>query len=1015
LFSQNNDDYYVQKKLYTYVDGLPGRTVRYVTQDGKGFMWFITNNGLCRFDGKNFKVLTQQTDGLYNNNISSITSDKGQGLIVTYFEDKSKYTISHEHVDVIDINTLKCRKLKEHYKTGPFNENEVNEVRPDPDEKKVLWFLKPYYNLQIETFAGAKVWRLDAHNNFTPKKIKAIKAIDFTRDGQNIKASVEPYSFSMPLSDHAAFIFEDSSVMCRLGYGATLCYKDNVGGYVIRYNDSLTTKYFYFSNYNSIKEIDPNDKTYPDFVFDTRVHYVTNRMDYTGVIFLRNKSLYLYRNKNELITLIDSTGDEKIRKAQILSAFRDSIGNYWISTSEGALKVTVRPKKFHHLFSSEQIPFGLNNSTRGLYRSRDGLLVAAFDFIGIKKDNTTTVIKNYYNFSFCEAGNKLWVAANDLETHELKLNKKERKQPPIFGEFWSLFPLDTNRLLFGSADGFGIYNMSNNTLNRIDTGKFRKPNITYKFFKYQGNILAVSSNGIYVINKKGEIKDCYNKEHKESGKRLLAEELNDLHIDENGLYWMCTAFDGLYCWDRRINKWEQFGVEHGFLSTTHYRIEEDDFDNLWISTEFGLAKFNKKTKHAKVFTEIDGISHNEFNRTSSFKDLDGSIYFGGMNGVTWFNPKEFFEEENTQNYPFVVNSLSLYNSRTNLMEDHTKTFYSNNQIVLDGVTRNASLEVALLDLEDRSHVYGYLIEGLDKEWNYIKEGSIKLNNLPYGNYILKIKAQCLNGLWNKTELHIPVIILIPFYRTWWFIGFALIVAVMMTLFFIKQRTKVLQKQNEKLERTVEARTVELKESLAEQIALLQEVHHRVKNNLQFIAAMLKMQINAVKDEGNQAVLKETSRRINSMSLVHEMLYNKEKLEYVSTKEYLAELVSKLNEMVYDTHEPIKFKLSIEDIKFDINNCVAIGMITSEIISNSIKYAFKNVKNPTITISLSYHREEGMVLYIIDDNGAGILNGSDQSGLGMRLIDIFSRQMEAEYEYKNDHGLKYTFKIPYEKK
>jgi len=1013
--AQNSNNFYLEKKLYTYINGLPGRAVRQITQDSKGFMWLITNNGLCRFDGKEFKVFTQQTDGLFNNNISSILSDNGQGIIINYFSDKSKFSISNEHIDVIDINTLKVKSLKQHYKNVPFNEKDIAEIRTDPDENNILCFLKGYDNRKIETYKNAIIWRLDSANNFTPKKWTPTKAITFIRNGKNVMATVEPYSFLQPFKNHAMFAFDEGSIMAREGYHAKLMYKDDVGGTILRYSDSISSHYFYlFENNNSIKEIYPNDSNYLWFILDKDVQYFDVRMNPNGIIYRQNNALNLYYNKNELISIVDSTDTERIKKAQILSVFKDKIGNYWVSTSEGALKISIKQKKFHQLFTYNQIPKGLNNSTRGFYKKKEGLLVAAFDFIGIKNNNATQVIKNYYNFNFCESSDQLFVASSNLEALDFKLKKIEKIHEATLGEFWSLFSLNANQLLVGTANGIAIYNKTSNLLSNVDSGAFQQSNITYRFFNYQNNIIAVASNGIYLLNKQGKIIDCYYRNQKDVTKRLLAQEINDLHIDKSGLFWICTAFDGLYCWDKKNNTVEQFGIEHGFLSTTHYRIEEDDFNNLWISTDFGLAKFNKKTKRAKIYTEADGISHNEFNRVSSFKDVDGTLYFGGMNGVTYFHPKDFFEEENIQDYSFVVNNLSLYNSTTNLMEDETKWFFENKEIVLQGNKKNATIEVALLDLEDRVHTYAYQIEGLDKEWNYIKDGNIKLNNLPFGKYTLIIKAQCLNGLWNKTEISIPIIIPVPFYKTLWFMVFIVIVVIALIFVFIFQRTKLLKKQNEKLEQIVEVRTAELKASLAEQIALLQEVHHRVKNNLQFIAAMLKMQINSIKDEGNQAVLKETSRRINSMSLVHEMLYNKEKLEFVSTKDYLTELVSKFNEMVYDNKEPIKFNLSIEDVKFDINNCVAIGMITSEIISNAIKYAFTDKQNAVVAISLVYNSADSEVVFSISDNGIGLSQSINQSGIGMRLIDIFSRQMEAEYESKNENGLKYIFTIPYQK-
>jgi two-component sensor histidine kinase len=204
----------------------------------------------------------------------------------------------------------------------------------------------------------------------------------------------------------------------------------------------------------------------------------------------------------------------------------------------------------------------------------------------------------------------------------------------------------------------------------------------------------------------------------------------------------------------------------------------------------------------------------------------------------------------------------------------------------------------------------------------------------------------------------------------------------------------------------------LKKQNKEKDVLIQEIHHRVKNNLQFIAAMIKMQQNTIRIESGKKELNETSRRINAMSLVHEMLYNKDRLSYVSLKEYVAELVSKLKEMVHKDGNPIEIIQSIDDVKFNINNSVALGMITSEIISNAIKHAFLNTSNPTITILLKKDSEANFIVYQIGDNGLGIRPSENNKGLGTRLIDIFARQIEAEYIVKDTNGLEYEFKIPY---
>lgn len=264
----------------------------------------------------------------------------------------------------------------------------------------------------------------------------------------------------------------------------------------------------------------------------------------------------------------------------------------------------------------------------------------------------------------------------------------------------------------------------------------------------------------------------------------------------------------------------------------------------------------------------------------------------------------------------------------------------------------------------------YNNEQITKEMNFVSE-KLKLSEL---------------AISQKNQLNKIIIISL-------FVLIIFLVVIVFLMYRLRRANKLLRVQNK------------------EKDALIQEVHHRVKNNLQQINAMLKMQLNSIQDENKKGYLKEASRRISAMSLVHEMLYNKDASEYILMKDYLLELIEKLKELNVDKNKPIQFELQLDgEIKFNITNSVAIGMITSEIISNAMKYAFKETVRPVIEILL--RSESDCVLYAVKDNGGGLNNAFNQSGLGTRLIDIFSRQMEAEYEINNKNGLEYKFKIPY---
>ncbi len=203
----------------------------------------------------------------------------------------------------------------------------------------------------------------------------------------------------------------------------------------------------------------------------------------------------------------------------------------------------------------------------------------------------------------------------------------------------------------------------------------------------------------------------------------------------------------------------------------------------------------------------------------------------------------------------------------------------------------------------------------------------------------------------------------------------------------------------------------LKRRNTEKDVFIQEIHHRVKNNLQFISSLINMQMKASSDNSEILSLNEASRRIRAMALVHEMLYKQDESTGVSIKLYLEELVHSLNDIINSESLKISFETNIVNKDLSITSSIALGMISSELISNSIKYAFKNTEHPAIYITLQESNISGECHFILKDNGCGLINNNSNNGkLGMRLIDIFSRQLKGDYKIYNDQGLIYELKF-----
>ncbi len=219
---------------------------------------------------------------------------------------------------------------------------------------------------------------------------------------------------------------------------------------------------------------------------------------------------------------------------------------------------------------------------------------------------------------------------------------------------------------------------------------------------------------------------------------------------------------------------------------------------------------------------------------------------------------------------------------------------------------------------------------------------------------------------------------------------------------LKSKTKQLEVSNENLNI-----------SLAKSEVLLQEVHHRVKNNLQFITSIIELEIDSNSPSSKKESLVDVSRRISAMSLVHELLYNYDNIEKIAAKKYIDDLVVSIDEMINRQQIPIHFELKIEDVLFEVKQCIAIGMIISELVSNSIKHAFKDEKLPKISIYLTKNELSKTIILNVKDNGSGINeNIKHRKGLGSRLVHIFTIQLNGQYTINSKNQFSFSFEFPY---
>ena len=215
--------------------------------------------------------------------------------------------------------------------------------------------------------------------------------------------------------------------------------------------------------------------------------------------------------------------------------------------------------------------------------------------------------------------------------------------------------------------------------------------------------------------------------------------------------------------------------------------------------------------------------------------------------------------------------------------------------------------------------------------------------------------------------------------------------------------------NRNIELLEEQRETErkIRQSLEEKLILVKEIHHRVKNNLQIISSLLHMQTAGVKDKKLLSVLKESEDRVQSMSLVHEKLYQSDMMATIDFNEYISSLAERLISS-YSVHNNITLQIKLDTLMLSINTAIPCGLIINEILTNAIKYAFPGNRKGIIEIKLKVEDEK--INLQISDNGIGLpddLNLKKVKSLGMKLIQVLTDQIDGELTIEGDIGTLYS--------
>ncbi len=278
-----------------------------------------------------------------------------------------------------------------------------------------------------------------------------------------------------------------------------------------------------------------------------------------------------------------------------------------------------------------------------------------------------------------------------------------------------------------------------------------------------------------------------------------------VHEDKDGYLWLATYGGGLSKFNPGTKTFQNYGKAHGLLNESIYAIFEDKNGFLWMSTNNGLAKFDRESESFHNYGLADGIVSKEFNPAACM-DHDGLIYFGGIEGITWFDPTRIEENQNIP--PIQFTDLSIMNTEIQVGE-----LYKGRFVLQEAITESPqitmlpgdlffSIRFASLDYyHPPSNMYAYYLEGFDNTWRYSgHQNNVTFTNLPAGDFTLHVKGTNNDGVWNEAGTSIQIMVLPQFYKSWWFIfAVATIILLAFTMLY-RLRTTYLVRRSTELER-----------------------------------------------------------------------------------------------------------------------------------------------------------------------------------------------------------------------
>lgn len=1038
-------------------DGLSQNEVTSILQDNEGFMWFGTRSGLNRYDGYEFLTFDQipgDSSSLVNTSIERIYKDS-KGII--WIGTKSNGISRYNPVTGKFLNM-------------PFNGSSAENILPD---KRVISFCEDSDgDMWIGTWNGGllkynpetgqgKTYNLPASVNVIIKSSDGIIWVGTNNGLYNYNPGNDTFIRQINSSEYSpvSSIVED---------------KNHQFLWILHYNESKLIKFGLKDGSSKVYFLNPaEEKEFGRLMSATKV-----MQDDKGILWIGTwgNGLFQFNPENSKFTKIPLYPNLLFRNNKefdtILDIFQDKNNNIWFGTNGVGVCLLTEKMKFNTVgFGKQQTldncvmsvleaksgTLWIGTRGNGLYYSVNKIDFQEVPFIKVNNQDNFKLVRAIYQD---ENGN-IWVGTNhgtgiicySNGIPEL-VNSSEFFNDQRFNRIVKALTFaETDRALYVGTQQNGLFRLEKDagTFGKISefkenygaTGQLQNERVSYLLKDSKQRIWVATYDGLCIFNPENEtftnINTYFSLDRNFDPKIIFC-----LHESSDKSIWIGTPI-GLYKLEETSgNKAviHYITKEDGLPGNQIMGITEDNFQNLWISTNSGISKYHLKTKEINNFTTIDGLRSTSFSETAFCKGQSGMLYFGGTFGLNSFNPAEIVRSNYQNN--IVLTNLSLYNQRVNIGETYgnheilEKSLNNTTEITLNNRQKSFQIDFSSLDYKAQGKTqYAYKLDNFDKNWNYIgTRHFINFNNLRPGEYTLNIKSASSNYIWNEQPRKLKIIIRPPIWQTWYAIVFYVIIILGIVTIIRWNAVKQVQMANsleiEKLKHEQDQRVSEMR------FQFFTNISHEFRTPLTLIFAPLKELIQKaqaynIQDEALekiQVIYKNTNQL---MKLINQLLdFRKAETENLKLVARYLNIEDFVREACYPFYELGK----IRDIKFQIDSALKnkeiwfdrdkMEMIINNLVSNAFKF---NKAGGFVKVKLEENENE--VLVKVLDNGKGIPasaighiferfyqvdNGENigSTGIGLALVKYLVELHQGNIEVESEVGKGTEFRLKLKK-